>query len=97
MEHGHGPSPDAGLTAAEAEAAEIDIKYEGFITRQVSADCTSFMRVSFDSFMSQQSEVHHQVDSTDGSRCQLEVLLLPCNICVSGAGAHDSSLNEAGP
>jgi hypothetical protein len=35
VEHGHGPSPEMGLTASEAEAAEIDIKYEGFITRQV--------------------------------------------------------------
>lgn len=35
-EHGYGPSAVVGLTQAEAEAAEIDIKYEGFITRQVS-------------------------------------------------------------
>lgn len=39
VEHGHGPSPELGLTAAEAEAAEIDIKYEGFIIRQVRPQC----------------------------------------------------------
>lgn len=35
MQHGHGPPPDVGLSLSEAEAAEIDIKYEGFISRQV--------------------------------------------------------------
>jgi tRNA uridine 5-carboxymethylaminomethyl modification enzyme len=32
--HGHGPSADMGITPAEAECAEIDIKYAGFISRQ---------------------------------------------------------------
>jgi hypothetical protein len=33
--HGFGPAAASGLAPAEAEAAEIDIKYEGFIARQV--------------------------------------------------------------
>lgn len=32
--HGYGPDPSSGVTPADAEAAEIDIKYAGFVARQ---------------------------------------------------------------